>query len=110
MRETDIEGYLTSQAKAQGGVALKFVSPGCTGVPDRIVILPGGKIGFLELKAPGEVPRKDQKHRIWQLHKLGCTADYADSKEGVDRFLSELVCQGDGDGLLEDILEAGGLI
>ena len=110
MREKEIEEYLTEQAQARKGWALKFVSPGCTGVPDRIVILPGGLVGFLELKAPGEVPRKDQLNRIRRLKALGCTAGWADTKKKVDEFLTLLECQKDGNGLLSDILEAGGLI
>lgn len=110
MRETQMEEYLTSQVRAQGGMALKFVSPGCTGVPDRIVILPEGLIGFLELKAPGEKPRKDQLHRMSQLKQLGCIVGWADSREKVDGFLLELQSQRDANDLLVDILEAGGLI
>lgn len=99
MREAEVEDYLRKRARQKGGLALKFVSPGCTGVPDRIIILPGGKVGFLELKAPGEQPRKDQAYRIGQLRKLGCMAGYADSKETVDGFLCCLGCLPEG-GLL----------
>lgn len=109
MREKEVEEYLTKQAKARGWLALKFVSPGCTGVPDRIVILPGGRVGFLELKAPGEIPRKDQQNRIRQLRALGCTAGWADTKEKVDRFLTWLECQNGSEELLQEIQEAGGL-
>lgn len=87
MREKEIEKYLADLVTAQGGMALKFVSPGCTGVPDRVVILPGGKIGFLELKAPGGKPRKEQAYRIRQLRELGCRAGFADSREDINRFL-----------------------
>ena len=90
MREKEIEKYLVDMAEAMGGRALKFVSPGCTGVPDRLVILPGGRIGFLELKAPGKKLRKEQYHRIRQLWGLGCMADAADSREEVDLFLKSL--------------------
>ena len=90
MREREIEKYLVDMARAQGGMALKFVSPGCTGVPDRVVILPGGRVGFLELKAPGMKPRKEQVHRIRQLWALGCCADVADSREAVDLYLAGL--------------------
>ena len=87
MREREIEKYLVDMARAQGGMALKFVSPGCTGVPDCVVILPGGRVGFLELKAPGEKPRKEQAHRIRQLRGLGCRAGFADSREDINWFL-----------------------
>lgn len=53
MREKEIEQKLVAEAKAAGGIAAKFVSPGLDGMPDRLVLLPGGKIGFVEVKAPG---------------------------------------------------------
>lgn len=90
MREREIEKYLVDRVRGMGGMAFKFVSPGCTGVPDRLVVLPEGKIGFLELKTPGEKPRKEQYHRIRQLRELRCYADVADSREDVDRFLHSL--------------------
>ena len=90
MREKEIEKYLVDRVAQMGGMALKFISPGCTGVPDRLVILPGGKIGFLELKAPGMKPRKEQVHRIRQLWGLRCCADVADTREAVDLYLASL--------------------
>lgn len=112
MRESEIEKYLVMQVKAKGGLALKFVSPGCTGVPDRLVILPGGKMGFLELKAPGAKPKLEQRHRIWQLQELGCIASWADTRERVDEFIAFLAFQNreTKNEFLRDILEAGGLI
>lgn len=53
MRESKIEAYLKQQVEAAGGMCLKFVSPGTAGVPDRLVLMPGGKMGFVELKRPG---------------------------------------------------------
>lgn len=69
-----IEQKLVAAAKKRGGRAFKWVSPGCTGVPDRIVILPGPRILFVELKRPG---RKDgrsprQKKILGWLIKMGC--------------------------------------
>lgn len=90
MREREIEEYLIDRVKEMGGRAFKFVSPGCTGVPDRLVVLPGGKVGFLELKAPEKKLRKEQYYRIRQLWDLCCWADAADSLEDVDRFLHAL--------------------
>lgn len=87
MREKEIEGYLVDRVAGMGGKALKFISPGWSGAPDRVVILPGGRVGFLELKAPGEKPRKEQDYRIRQLRELGCAAGSADSREGINRFL-----------------------
>lgn len=55
-----------------GGIAMKFTSPGNDGVPDRIAILPGGQVWFIELKKDGEVPTKIQEWQIERLRKLGC--------------------------------------
>lgn len=90
MKEREIEAYLVRRATELGGRAYKFVSPGCSGVPDRIVVLPRGRIGFLELKAPGEKPRRVQEYRIRQLREMGCMAWTADSLQSVERFLSDL--------------------
>lgn len=48
---------LSKAVKNSGGIALKLVSPGFDGMPDRLVLLPGGKIGFVEVKVPGKEPR-----------------------------------------------------
>lgn len=58
--EADIERRLKDRVKLLGGRCLKFVSPGQNGVPDRIILLPGGHVVFAELKAPGKRERKLQ--------------------------------------------------
>ena len=47
MREKEIENDLINKAKKRGGIALKFTSPGYDGVPDRLVLLPNSKMGFV---------------------------------------------------------------
>lgn len=74
MREKTLEQHLTQAVHAAGGLCWKLVSPGTAGVPDRLIILPEGKIGFIELKTTGQKPRPIQQHRINQLHQLGATA------------------------------------
>ena len=54
MRERAIEEKLRVESQKRGGLSMKFVSPGLVGVPDRIVVLPQGRLGFVELKVPGE--------------------------------------------------------
>lgn len=61
------------------------------GVPDRIVVLPGGKIGFAEIKRPGEEPRKLQEKQIMFLQKLGFIVKVIDSVEGVENFMQEVM-------------------
>ena len=66
MREKTIERKLVIAVKAAGGIAPKFTSPGFDGMPDRIVLLPGGHMAFVEVKSPGEKPRQLQlaRHRL----------------------------------------------
>ncbi|MGM9936580.1 MAG: VRR-NUC domain-containing protein [Candidatus Ornithomonoglobus sp.] len=87
MREKDIEGYLVRRVREYGGKAYKFVSPGNSGVPDRIVMFPGGVLVFAELKAPGEKTRPLQDAQIAKLRKLGQTVFVLDTKQAVDEFV-----------------------
>ena len=88
MLERDIEKYLVTKVKALGGQALKFTSPGNAGVPDRIVLLPGGRVIFVELKQPGKKPTALQRVVMAKLRGLGFRATWTDSKEGVDEILA----------------------
>ncbi|HCM1919268.1 TPA: VRR-NUC domain-containing protein [Salmonella enterica subsp. salamae serovar 28:r:e,n,z15] len=72
-RENLIEKHLVAEVKKAGGVAYKFISPGRRSVPDRIVLLPGGHIVFVECKAPGKAPRADQLREHERLRALGFT-------------------------------------
>ncbi|NBI86984.1 VRR-NUC domain-containing protein [Lachnospiraceae bacterium] len=90
MLERVIESRLRQEAKKRGGMALKFVSPGMNGVPDRIVLLPGGKMAFVELKAPGKVPRALQEKRMGQLRKLGFLVYVLDGTERIGGILDEI--------------------
>jgi hypothetical protein len=71
MLEKQIEHKLLTETRKRAGLCLKFISPGWNGVPDRIVLLPGGKIGFVEVKKSGENPRTLQLRRHKQIRKLG---------------------------------------
>lgn len=75
--EKNTEAYLRDRVKSLGGRSYKWVSPGCSGVPDRIVILPGGRVFFVELKSEGKTSTDQQKKRQAELRALGCTV-YAD--------------------------------
>lgn len=90
MKENIIERYLIAEVKARGGIAPKWVSPGSAGVPDRLVFLPGGRVGALELKAPGQRPRPLQEAWLERLEALGVPVAWADGTEAVDSFLRAL--------------------
>lgn len=90
VRESEIERMLALQAKKMGGMAVKFVSPGLDGVPDRIVLLPGKKMAFVELKAPGKKPRPLQEKRKRQLEALGFPVYVIDGAEQIGGVLDEI--------------------
>ena len=73
MLECDIEKLLKRPIKALGGLCLKFETPGFTGVPDRILMLPGGHIVFVETKQPGKKERARQLYVHGLLRALGLT-------------------------------------
>lgn len=91
MLEKQIELRLKREVKRIGGWALKFVSPGISGVPDRIVVLPTGAVVFVELKAPGRKLRTLQLKRKEQLESLGCKVYVLDSYQAIDDFLREVM-------------------
>lgn len=90
MREKIIETKLKNQAKNRGGLALKFVSPSFDGVPDRIILMPGGKVGFVEVKAPGKTPSPLQKSRIKMLKKLGFKVYVLDAIDQIGGILDDI--------------------
>lgn len=90
MQEKVIESRLRIEAKKRGGMALKFVSPGMNGVPDRLVLMPDGRMAFVELKAPGKIPRVVQKKRMKQLSGLGFAVYMIDSVEKIGVILDEI--------------------
>ena len=90
MREKVMEQKLVRATKNMGGIALKFVSPGFDGMPDRIVLLPGGHIGFVEVKASGEKPRPLQLARHGLLRRLGFKVYVIDGEEQIGGVLDEI--------------------
>lgn len=90
MRESELEACLVRGVKAVGGVAYKFVSPGSVGVPDRLAVLPGGKIVFVELKAEDGRLSRMQVYQIAQLRGLGADVRVVKGAAGVEEFLDWL--------------------
>lgn len=91
--EKQIEALLTYGVKKIGGVAYKFVSPGNSGVPDRIIVMPGGKIYFVELKRTDGKLTCLQSRQINRLQRLGCETVVLYGNVDVSNFLLRLSCE-----------------
>jgi hypothetical protein len=90
VREKEIETALVRAVKARGGLAIKFVSPGLNGVPDRLILMPGGCIAFIELKAPGRKMRPIQLKRAGQIEALGFRVFCIDSKDQIGGVIDDI--------------------
>lgn len=90
MLEKSVEQKLVAAVKQLGGIAPKFVSPGFDGVPDRLILLPGGRMGFVECKAPGKTLRPLQVQRKRQLEALGFSVYCVDRIEQIGGVLDEI--------------------
>jgi len=90
VREKQTEQKLVLAVKQRGGICPKFVSPGFDGMPDRIVLLPGGKMGFAEVKAPGKKPRPLKEARHGMISRLGFKVYVLDDEKQIEEILSEI--------------------
>ena len=90
MREKVIEHALVMATRSKGGIAPKFISPGFAGMPDRLVLLPHGRMGFVELKAPGRKPRPLQLARHRLLRWLGFKVYVIDDTRQIAVVLNEI--------------------
>lgn len=87
MREKTIEHKLVEAVKSMGGIAPKLVCPGFDGMPDRIILLPGGTIAFVEVKTHGMKPRPLQLARHRLLRRLGFPVFILDSANDISEIL-----------------------
>lgn len=90
MREKIIEQKLVWMVKKMGGRAVKFVSPGLDGMPDRLVLFPDGRLAFVELKAPGRILRPLQEKRKGQLRALGFLVFCIDDENQIGGVLDAI--------------------
>lgn len=84
MRENEVEKQFVEAVRASGGQALKFTSQSMNGVPDRLVLLLGGKCAFVEMKAPGKQMRILQRKRRLQLEDAHLLAGILRRPTGTD--------------------------
>ena len=90
MREKQVEQALVKAVKARRGICPKFVSPGLSGVPDRLVFMPNGQMSFVEIKAPTKKPRVLQLYRMKQLTDLGFKCFVLDNIEQIPALIDEI--------------------
>ena len=93
MLEKEIEKKLVEGIRRLGGRAYKWVSPGSNGVPDRIIVMPGGRILFVELKTSTGVVSKLQKMQIRMLSQMGCDVRVVFGMDGVQDLLDRLTAE-----------------
>ncbi|WP_301396304.1 VRR-NUC domain-containing protein [uncultured Alistipes sp.] len=90
MKESSIEKYLVRRVTEAGGLAIKLPATFKAGLPDRLVLLPGGRAAFVELKAPGAKPRPLQERVHEILRGLGFRVEVADTYESIRTFIKSL--------------------
>jgi hypothetical protein len=90
MREKVIEQKLVQAVKAIGGICPKLISPGFDGMPDRLVLLPGGKLSFVEVKRPGTKPRPLQEARHELLRRLGYKVYVLNDAKQIKNIFEEI--------------------
>ena len=91
MQEKTLEKRFVTAVKTMGGIAPKLTSPGFDGIPDRLVLLPNGKVGFVELKATGKKPRPIQLSRIKLLRRLGFKAYILDDEKEIGGIINDIL-------------------
>ena len=111
MSERELEKMFRLAVKAAGGCAYKFVSPGMSGVPDRLGVLPDNCIGFVELKAPGKKSRPEQCYQQRRLENMGCYVAVLDDPDRIEQIIQEIREYGTADeDILRTIRKAGGMV
>ena len=90
MLESLIEQHLVREVNRRNGLCLKFNSQSMTGIPDRIILMKNGTVGFVEVKQKGKKPRPLQELRMKQLSRLGFKVYTLDEKEKIGEILDEI--------------------
>lgn len=88
--EKVIERKLVEAVKANGGMCIKLLCDNLLGLPDRMVLMPHGKIAFVELKTTGQKPRRIQVFMHEKLRALGFRVNVIDTTEGINNFIKSI--------------------
>lgn len=91
LKEKFIEQKLIKEVKKLGGICPKFISPGFDGMPDRLILLPEGKIGFVEVKRKGLKPRPLQLSRHRLLKGLGFKVFVLDDEKDIEEIIDSIL-------------------
>lgn len=91
MKESAIEASLRQKVKSKDGLYYKFTSVGNAGVPDRIVIMPGGRVIFIELKDRGGMIGRLQQYQMDRIRERGCEVYVLRGIEDVNKFATEVI-------------------
>ena len=91
MLEKEIEKQLVKQVEDLDGWCLKLTSPSMIGIPDRLLLLPEGRVAFVEVKRPGQKPRSIQVRRIKQLQELGFKVYVLDDEKEILKIIEEVM-------------------
>ena len=87
--EKSLDRLLRDKVKSLGGWSLKLETSFISGIPDRLLLFPGGRVAFAEIKTPGEKPRAIQKAIIKKLIKMGFDVYIVDSPEVINQIIKE---------------------
>jgi hypothetical protein len=88
--EHEIEDTLALRCAQAGHLCLKFVSPGFPGVPDRVVLTKDGRVAFVEVKAPGQLPRRTQPQVLSLLRQMGHRVELLDTHAQIEPLMQSL--------------------
>ncbi|MBP3514391.1 MAG: VRR-NUC domain-containing protein [Elusimicrobiaceae bacterium] len=88
--EKAIERHLVEQAKQNGLLCLKYSNPNMVGYPDRLLVLPGGGVVWVELKSKGRKPTKIQQIRMGELTGMGHLVEVIDNKVDIDKLIKTI--------------------
>ena len=91
MREKTIEQKLVKAVRQKGGICPKFVAPAFDGMPDRLALLPEGRLAFIEVKAKGKKPRPLQEARHRLLRSLGFKVFILDDEDQIPAMMEEVM-------------------
>ena len=97
--EKDLEELLVKKVHDADGICPKFVSPGTNGMPDRIVLMPGGNMCFVEVKAKGQQPRRIQLRRHARLRALGFKVYVLDDPDQIPAIIQSMEGENNGTSL-----------